>query len=168
MAALLNKVLASGHSPLLLCPRRLNNFSQLRPSSLTLSPVQPQVCLSLQSQLIHSHPRHGTSPTPTHSSSHPVICAQQLWAGPVGSKSGSNSSRPHMGLWRRPDLGTGTHLPSSPLATPRLHPRALHPQPLGGTLGWREHQTASWAPSDWHGRVGIGALTRVVLILADL
>lgn len=58
------------------------------------------------------------SPTPTHSSSHPVICAQQLWAGPVGSTSGSNSSRPHMGLWRRPRPGTGTHLPSSPRPPP--------------------------------------------------
>lgn len=96
------------------CLPRLNHFSQLQPNSLTLSPVQPQMCLSLQPQLIHSHPGSGTSPTPTHSSSHPVICAQQLWAWPVGSKSHSNSSRPHKGLWRSPDLGTGTHLPSSP------------------------------------------------------
>ena len=72
------------------------------------------MCLSLQPQLIDSHPCRGTSPTPTQSSSHPVICAQQLWAGPVGSRSRSNSSKPHKGLWRRPDLGTGTHLPSSP------------------------------------------------------
>ena len=114
MAAPLDKILASGHSPLPFRLPRPNHFSQLQPSSLTLSPVQPQTCLSLQPQLIRSHPGSGTSPTPTHSSSRPVICAQQLWAGPVGSKSHSNSSRPHKGLWRSRDLGTGTHLPSSP------------------------------------------------------
>ena len=143
MAALLDKILASGHSPLpfLLSTQTESFFSaSARFTHSVTCPASdvPEFAASAYSQ----PPGSGTSPTPTHSSSHPVICAQQLWAGPAGSKSHSDSSRPHKGLWRSPDLGPGTHLPSCPpplrifilgasTSSPWVAPATLPPWPEG-------------------------------------